>query len=380
MSTEGYYVIVNVAVKHQGSTARQESPDHRERGIGVDEFALSIHVRSTDPNAVAEALREMHRLLEYEPAEGDIEMQELFTPMPRRQGIRISKAHDGWVSVLVSGGAICANILARALSKWLETEVVEIERAGDDFCAFLLIDNGEIVDQYRLAPVEEADLGEDDIWPDPEDAGDEPPFPGLLGMHLDLDQLQTDAISLMTPKVQRIFERVSEGTATPADDRALEQWVAEHIDELTELLMAPVHDAIPEIKWVEEVLGIPVDDDDDEPEFEDEAEDMDDEVEDEDREDEYVIDIQDFLGLNDYLSYLEPLLASGVDLVDVDELLTRESIAPHELLPAFLPMLGIALIYSRLDYALVHDLPERELAEAGVEFVEHLKFQLSEET
>ncbi len=343
----------------------------------MDEFALSIHVRSTDPKAVAEALREMHRLLEYEPAEGDIEMQELFTPRPRRQGIRISKAHDGWVSVLVSGGAICANILARALSKWLETEVVEIERAGDDFCAFLLIDNGEIVDQYRLAPGEEADLDEDDMWPDAEDEGDELPFPGLLGVHPDLEQLQTDAMALMTPKIRRIFERVSEGTATPADDRALEQWVAEHIDELTELLMAPVHSAIPEIKWVEEVLGVPVDEDD-EPEFED-GDMEDEEVEDEDGDDEYVIDIQDFLGLNDYLSYLEPLLASGVDLVDVDELLTRESIAPHELLPAFLPMVGIPPVYAELDYPAALDLPERELADAGIEFVEHLKFKLSEE-
>jgi len=196
-------------------------------------------------------------------------------------------------------------------------------------------------------------------------------------VHPDLEQLQTDAMALMTPKIRRIFERVSEGTATPADDRALEQWVAEHIDELTELLMAPVHSAIPEIKWVEEVLGVPVDEDD-EPEFED-GDMEDEEVEDEDGDDEYVIDIQDFLGLNDYLSYLEPLLASGVDLVDVDELLTRESIAPHELLPAFLPMVGIPPVYAELDYPAALDLPERELADAGIEFVEHLKFKLSEE-
>ena len=339
----------------------------------MDEFALSIHVRSTDPKAVAEALREMHRILEYEPAEGDIALEELFTPRPRRQGIRISKAHNGWVSVLLSGGAICTNIFARALSKWLETEVVEIERAGDDFCAFMLIDKGEIVDQYRLAPGEEADLDEGDMWPDAEDEGDELPFPGLLGVHPDLGQLQADAMALMPPKIQRLFERVSDGTATPADDRALEEWVAEHIDELTELFMAPVHDAIPEIKWVEEVLGIPVDDDDDEPEFEDEGED-----EDMEDEDEYVIDIQDFLGLSDYLSYLEPLLADGVDLVDVDELLARESIAPHELLPAFLPMVGIPPVYAELDYPAALDLPERELADAGIEFVEHLKFQLTD--
>lgn len=346
----------------------------------MDEFALSIHVRSTDSAAVTEALREMHRLLEYEPAEGDIEMEEFFTARPRRQGIRVSKPHDGWVSVLISGGAICANILARALSKWLETAVIEVERAGDEFCALMAVDNGKVFDQYKLAPSDGADLDEDAPSLDGDDLGDELPFPGLLGVHPDLEQLQTDAMALMAPKILRIFERVSDGTATPADDRALELWVAEHVDELTELFMAPVHDAIPEIKWVEEVLGVPGGYDEDELEYEDGGGNMDDEaIEDDDMDDEDVINLQDFLGPDDYTAHMEPLLADGVDIAEVDELLDRDDIAPQQVLPSFLPMLGIPPIYAELDYPVALAASEAELTKAGVEFAEHLKFQLTDE-
>lgn len=329
----------------------------------MDNFALSIHVRSTDTTAVTEALREMHTLMEYEPAEGEITMDEFFTARPRREGIRISQARDGWVSVLLSGGAVCTNILARALSKWLQTTVLEIEGAGDDLCAFMLVHNGEVVDQYRLAPETEDDNGGGESPLDPESLLRGLPSPGLLGLHPDLEQLQTNAMALMTPEMQRIFERVSDGTATPAEDRKLERWVAENVEALTGLFIAPIQEAMPEIEWVEQLLGVD-DYDDDEPESEDLQD---------------VISIEDYFGPGAYLKYYEPLVAPGVDPEDVDDLLGKEDIAPHELLPAFLSMLGIAPIYARLDYPFVPDVPGAELAEAGVEFVEHLKFRLADD-
>ncbi len=333
----------------------------------MNETALSIHVRSTDPKAVADALREIHTLLEYEPADGEMTIEGLFTARPQRQGIAISKARDGWVSTLVSGGAFCTNILARALSKWLQATVLEIEVAGEEICSFMLIEKGEVVDTFRLAPETDADYDGDVLPLELEGFFRSLPSPGLVSMPPDLEQLYERAMAIMPSEMQCILERVNDGTATPAQDRKLERWVAENVEALTRLFLGPIQEAMPEIEWVEQTLGIAVDDDD-EVEYEEEADDSDD-----------VISIADYLDGDDYLQHYESILAPGVHPGELDDLLGEDDITAPELLSALLPMLGIAPIYARLDYPFVSDVPDAELADAGIEFVEHLKFQLADE-
>lgn len=342
-------------------------------------WAMSIHVRTEDVDAVIEAAR-AYLLTEYRPSERVPEPGSNLRIGGPLRALQVSEARNGWVSVLDSE-LMGAPVLSMELAERLGCHTLMVGVSDSDTWDYHLCRGEELIDAFN-SKIDEASAEAilDEIQADLEAAGLEG-MDDLAELFEDMGpagleerlfdyarQMQERLLEEAPPDLRAIEERLQRGgSVSPEEIERYNAWVNEHIPyamgdpyELLDQLFGGDAENEPTIdealSWADEEAW---------EEFE--ADELPSETPHSDEE------------LADHAAQLRPLLAPGVTEEQVVAVLRTQSVLAEDDLRRFLPLLGIPAIYADLSYHYAEEFTPEELAAEGVRLVAHLTFERIEE-
>lgn len=342
-------------------------------------WAMNIHVRTEDVDAVIEAAR-AYLLTEYRPSERAPEPGSSFRIGGPLRALQVSEARNGWVSVLDSE-LMGAAVLSMELAARLGCYTLMVSVSDSDSWDYQLCHGQELIDAFDSG-IDDASAEAifDEIQADLDAAGLEGMddlaelFEGMGAGELEerlLDfarQMQERLLEEMPPDLRAIEERLQRrASVSPEEIERYNAWVNEHIPHamsephelLDQLVGGAAEDEAPDVEalfWADEEAW---------EEFE--ADELPSETPHSDEE------------LADHAAQFRPLLAPGVTEEQVMAVLRTQSVLAEDDLRRFLPLLGIPAVYAYLNYHYAAEFTPEELAAEGVRLVAHLTFERIEE-
>jgi hypothetical protein len=302
-------------------------------------FANSLHVRSNDAAAVAEAIRTTLVAEGYEPTDEELDEEAMWGGPSALRAVHVSVARDGWVSVLDSD-LMNSMTLTAQLSGQLETHSLHFLVNDSDSWLYQLYHGGRQVDTFDSSGDEE-DFGEDDD-------GDEPPRMIPVG---DVARFQQDLIAgfqqfqakmqeMLPPDLREIQERWKTGRATPEEIQKYTQWAQTEMPRMMggfRELLGGYGSALTAREQQANSAN--------EGQFQ------------------------------PHVDRLRPLLKDGISDDQVCRVLGRKAVFAEEILGDFFLLLGIARYYAYLSYRYLEECTEQDLAANSIQLCEHLRFK-----
>ena len=302
-------------------------------------FANSLHVRSSDAAAVAEAIRTVLLAEGYEPTDEEPGEDALWGGPSALRAVHVSAARDGWVSVLDSDLMNSITLTAQ-LSGRLETHSLHFLVNDSDSWHYQLYHAGRQVDAFDSSGDEE-EFDEDEDSDEPSgmvQAGD------AACLQQDLitgfQQFQAKMQEILPPELREIQERWRTGRATPEEIQKYTRWAQTEMPRLRgglQELLGGFTSALAARKQQEKSAN--------------ESQ------------------------LQPHVDHLRPLLKNGIGDEHVRKVLGTQAVFAEQTLADFLPLLGIARYYAYLSYRYSQECTEQELASKSIQLSEHLRFK-----
>lgn len=303
-------------------------------------FANSLHVRSCDAAAVAEAIRTALLAEGYEPTDEEPDEDAMWGGPSALRAVHVSVAREGWVSVLDSD-LMNSMTLTAQLADRLETHTLHFLVNDSDSWHYQLYHAGRKVDAFDSSGDDE-DFGQD------EEEDDDPISMVQAG---DAARLQEDFLAgfqqfqakmqeILPPELREIQERWKTGRATPEEIQKYTLWAQMEMPKLR--------------GGLQELLGgfASV----------------------------MAARKQQANSANDgrfqsHLDHLRPLLKDDIGDDQVLQVLGTKAVFAEETLGDFLPLLGITRYYAYLSYRYLEECTEQDLAANSIQLSEHLRFK-----
>jgi hypothetical protein len=304
-------------------------------------FANSLHVRSSDAAAVAEAIRTALLAEGYEPTDEEPDEEAMWGGPSALRAVHVSAARDGWVSVLDSD-LMSSMTLTAELSGRLETHTLHFLVNDSDSWLYQFYHDGRKVDAF------DSSGDEDEFSEDEDEDGDE--APGMIQAD-DAARLQQDFIAsfqqfqakmqeMLPPDLREIQERWKTGRATPEEIQKYTTWAQTEMPKLRgglQELLGGFASVVAARKQ--------------QPKLEDEGK------------------------FQAHVDHLHPLLKDGIGDDQVCRVLGTKAVFAEETLGDFLLLLGIARYYAYLSYRYLEECTEQDLANNSIQLSEHLRFK-----
>jgi hypothetical protein len=306
-------------------------------------FANSLHVKSDDAAAVADAIRSLLLAEGYEATEEELPRNERFGYCGPLRALSVSQAHQGWVSVLDSEmmGSVP---LAAALSGRLKTDALYVLVNDSDSWHYQLFRNGQLLDEFASSGDED---GEGEDFEDAAELVEQmrvntADFQRVL-MERALEW-QKEVEKRLPPHLRELQEKWKKtGRIPPEEMQQYQQWVRTEMTPLMGDLRSMLGDLSTATRSTRSQRAQPGADD----------------------------------KLLAQVEHLRPLLQTGVTDEQVVGVLGKQEVFAENTLEEFLPLVGIASFYAYLSYAYLGEHTPQELASNSIRLVEHLKFKKS---
>ena len=332
-------------------------------------WANSVHVRSDDASAVAEAVRALLTEMGCRPSQEAPSGNELLASASSLRAIRVSEPHQGWVSLLDSDLALGSE-LAMELAERLSTHALSVLVDDSDSWQYMLFASDDLVDEFdSMSEDDYAEFfGEEDVL-------------SAMG-DVDLAQLQHQMTEraesfqqriqeAMSPEIREMQARWESGqTPTPDEMQRYGEWLNRDMPDLMAEMQEMVMQLMPGLADRMQSASGPRLMDEEEAEAGDQYE-----LTEEERE--WLK--MDQLDLAEHAEALGPLFAEGVGSAQLEGALRAQSVFAEDDLRAFLPLIGIAPVYADLSYTYIEEFTPEELADEGVRMATHLTFERTEE-
>jgi hypothetical protein len=310
---------------------------HFTRRYVMGSFATSVHVKTNDAAAVADALRQLLSAEGYEATEEEPERGwPMSYPSPIR-GIHVSVAREGWVSLLDSEG-IGSQTLPASLSDQLQTHAIQFFVNDSDSWHYQLFHTGQVIDEFDSVP-------DEDDFEDDDESDDTPNLSAGINA--------ADAQRIIQERVQQLQQQLLQNM--PAHLRELQQkWrttgqiTREEMQEYNEWTRTQMPNLMEQIQELRNFKAN---------QLASQAPPV------------------NSSRLKQHLEHLRPILKENVKDSRLLEIMSkRETFAEHAL-GEFLPLVGIASYYANLSYQYLEETDTDELARNSIHLAEHLRFK-----
>lgn len=302
-------------------------------------FANSLHVRSSDAAAVAEAIRAALLAEGYEPTDEEPDEDAMWGGPSALRAVHVSAARDGWVSVLDSDLMNSMSLTAE-LSDRLETHTLHFLVNDSDSWHYQLYHAGRKVDAFDSS-------GDEDEFGDDEDS-DEPigtvPAGDAARMQQDFivgfQQFQAKMQEMLPPDLRDIQERWKTGRATPEEIQKYTCWAQTEMPKLRGGLQELLGGFASVLAARKQQANSANED-----------------------------------KFQAHVDHLRPLLKDGIGDDPVLRVLGTKAVFAEETLGDFLLLLGIARYYAYLSYRYLGECTEHDLVSNSIQLSEHLRFK-----
>ena len=305
-------------------------------------FANSLHVKSEDAVAVADAVRASlieggYRVTHEGPGE-----EAAWAPSPLR-AVYVSDSRAAWVGLLDSD-LVSSFQLAVDLSQQLDTHAIFFMVNDSDSWHYQLYAGGKQLDEFDSSGgadgfgMEAGRFGTEDVLPDIISMFSHGGFDSLQrNIEETARRLQEQAEENMPPEIRRIWDKMQQDRASPEEMQQYGQWagtLAAH--GFMDVINDTTSDVLPFPK--KQSAG------------------------------------QDDLDV--HLDRLRPLIAPGIGDVRVLEILGKQATFAEHSLAEFMELIGLQPFFAHLSYRYLEECSRPELIAAGIQFVHHLKFKM----
>ncbi|HVW03123.1 MAG TPA: hypothetical protein VHB77_22370 [Planctomycetaceae bacterium] len=301
-------------------------------------FANSIYVRSTSPQAVADAVQQVMAGEGYTPTDEELDEMSMQGMGGNLRGIDVSEPHGGWVCVLDSDLA-CMLEFTPSLARHLNTAAITALVNDSDSWCYFLYDGEQQIDAFDSSGGLEAmdeliDLEE----LDPND------------FSARMSSLEADIGDRFPTEIREIQARAAAGKMQPGDMAKLQEWMETGWPKLIAELTGDVNQLIHDFDDGEVSGRIsPVADDGDAP--------IDDET------------------MQEHVALLRPYLPLDVTDRQLQQVLEKRAVFAEELLAEFLELLGVGGFGANLSYRYAREYGDEELAQSGWPFPWQFRFR-----
>jgi hypothetical protein len=318
-------------------------------------FASSLHVRSDDSKAVAEAVQAALRGEGFEPTDEELDADARWGMSASLRGIHISEPRQGWVAIL-ENDPLSSVALAAEVSKRLETYAIQFFVNDSDSWHYQLFRGGQQIDSFDSSD-EDAEGWDDEEFDDDESitAG------GLAGIEQAIRGKAQEFEALLTagmpPEVRAIHGKMQTGQVTQPEMQQYMQWMNAEMPKRMADMQRLVGEAMQGLQGSRsQESGVRGEESGaggqkSGPRYADDQE------------------------LLTHVQRLQPLLEPGTPTDQVLEVLGRQAVFAEETLGEFLPLMGIAPVYAHLSYRYLEEFSESELASQSVRMAAHLRFR-----
>ena len=317
-------------------------------------FAYSLHVKCDDADRVAKTIAELLARDQWSPTDSPPEQQLSRHAMSGgRRAFWISAPWYGWVSVLDSdiGGATS---LATPLAENLGAFTLLCMVNDSDSWMYSLSSRDGLLDEFDSAEHEgtAAEISDAELSRVGQGLRE---FQAKLtdgSFQQRMEQLNDEMIATAPLEMQQCYARIKQGLATSAEVARFQQWAAAEAPKFMGRIQDVVGEFLP-------LAGVKT-------------------ARKSKSRKRKPTKAQRAAAL-ERLDSLRPLLANGVTDEKVEEVFDEQAVFAEETLAKFLPLLGIPSFYAYLGYDHQSDASPADLAQHGIRFAHHLKFQSASE-
>ncbi len=305
-------------------------------------FANSLHVRSDDAEVVADKIREILENRGFEATENPSKLDSDSID-PAVRALHVAEARDGWVGIL-DNDLMGLLTLAQELSSRLQTHALCVMVNDSDSWHYELFHKGHEIDGFD-SPGSSPLLNLDEL---PEDMLEMPNAEELAeAMDAVMDQMPAlgDLLqSLLPPEMRQIHRKITDGTASPEEADQFSEWSRQlasgAASDFANTAKGPGRNELPVAAADSNGNGRAA----------------------------------SKKGLEGHLHYLRPLLASGVRLERVREILSENATFAEEPMADFLETIGVSRFYAQLSFQYLGEFDREQIEGEGIGFREPLVF------
>jgi hypothetical protein len=312
-------------------------------------FANSVHVKSSDADRVAATIREFFDRAGWEPTDKAPDWNDRFGNSNLR-ALQISAPRDGWVSILDTD-LVAAPELGAALAQSLATHAIFFFVNDSDAWSYALAGPSGELSEFESHPEDDdEDFDEASLEQLQELTKQASRLRELMSepAHLQrIQQFNDQMLAQAPPEIREIHARMQRGQVTSAEIQQYQAWSMQEMPKYKAQFQA--------------LLGL--DDFTPQPRPKKKSKPKRKQTKTQQR------------AQRERLLHLRPLLAPGVTDEQVQDVLDQGAVFAEDVLAEFMPLLGIAEIYSTLSYRYLNEMGKPELASHNIHFVHHLQYE-----
>jgi len=311
-------------------------------------FATSLHIKSTNADGVAAALKNILAADDWRPTDKELDADASWGASENLRGVHITSPRDGWVGILDSD-LMGGHALTSRLAQQLQTPAIFFFVNDSDSWSYLLADGHGATSEFDSEEL-------------PPDDDEEAQMVNATAAISQIQSLMQDG-SVMQ-KMQSIQERMS--ASAPPDIRAAEERIKTGRGTTADMQQYQA--------WAMQEMP------------------------------KHMADMRSMLGgllglgraassgsgqkkssrkqskaqrtaWQKRLADLRPLLAKGVTDEQVQAVMEKRELFAEEVLREFLPLLGIAGFFANLSYRYLDGTPFDDLLSENIHFSHHLRFE-----
>ena len=318
-------------------------------------FATSLHVRSNDLKAVADAVQAALRGEGYQPTDEELDADARWGMSASLRGIHISEPRQGWVAIL-ENDPLSSVALAADVSRRLQTYAIQFFVNDSDSWHYQLFQGGQQIDAFDSSDEEGGARDEEleAIAASLAAGGFSEMEAAIRGKAQEFEAMLTAG---MPPEVRAIHGKMQTGQVTQPEMQKYMQWMNAEMPKRMADIQRLVGEALPGLQGGRgqepgaRSLKSGAGGQKSGPRYADDQE------------------------LLTHVQRLQPLLEPGTPTDQVLEVLGRQAVFAEETLGEFLPLMGIAPVYAHLSYRYLEEFSESELASQSVRMAAHLRFR-----
>jgi hypothetical protein len=315
-------------------------------------FANSLHVRSNDLKAVADAVQTALRGEGFQPTDEELDADARWGMSASLRGIHISEPRQGWVAIL-ENDPLSSVALAADVSRRLQTYAIQFFVNDSDSWHYQLFQGGQQIDAFDSSD-EEGGARDEELEAIAASLAAE----GLAGMEEAIrgkaQEFEAMLTAGMPPEVRAIHGKMQTGQVTQPEMQKYMQWMNAEMPKRMADIQRLVGEALQGGRGQESGVrgqGSGGGGQKSGPRYADDQE------------------------LLTHVQRLQSLLEPGTPTDQVLEVLGRQAVFAEETLGEFLPLVGIAPVYAHLSYRYLEEFSESELASQSVRMAAHLRFR-----